>query len=180
MVKRCFFLAFSFNGLDGPSSSRLGSPGSGTRPVIRRLESGASPQRRYPTHLPQFSGVGILPTVKLCKPARSVLGEHNSSMVTQSPVGKIAPPDSLKPPIPVLVHICDRLKQLINQSAIKLYLLTAQLFPSLAAVHFRFLQRSVSHTRNPETSNTSESSTQGEHQDPCSAESVISALREKR
>ena len=88
-------LNFSFNcGSCGPGAS---SPMRG-RPVIARLKS--SPQKRYPTHNPLYSGIGILPTVRLNRPPRSILSEHNSSMLGRSPRLKLPPPDVLKPPVP--------------------------------------------------------------------------------
>ena len=68
-------------------------------PVIH--ESRSPMLRRYPTHQPQYNGLGILPSVRLNKPARAVLSEQNSTMLNNSVTVKVAPPDVLKPSTPV-------------------------------------------------------------------------------
>ena len=59
-----------------------------------------SPSRRYPTHQPQYAGLGLMPPVHLQRPERHLLSDRNTSMLTSPVTVKIAPPDVLKPPVP--------------------------------------------------------------------------------
>ncbi|KAI0222053.1 hypothetical protein LSAT2_026699 [Lamellibrachia satsuma] len=94
-----------------------------TLPRMRRLNTTSSPfssslvgnsalgrtvmtaQRRNPPQLAQYSNMSILPTVHLDRPSRHILSERNSRMVGSAVTVKIAPPDVLKPPTPVLLHV---------------------------------------------------------------------------
>ena len=71
---------------------------SGSMPIPNRPIRSAT--HRYPTHQPQYGGLGLMPTVKLHQPDRIVLSEQNSNMVLNPVTVKIAPPDVLKPPVP--------------------------------------------------------------------------------